>query len=464
MLPSASLGQTRGDRRVGLYEPIHGTAPDIAGQGVANPLAAILSAAMLLRYSLDRPADADRVERAVERTLESGIPDQGHSHSRDDPGRDHGDGRPGDPGAGAALPLRGGGRRGPSAERGAGGGRAMAGYRVAVVGATGAAGEMTLRILEERKFPVRELRAFASERSVGKTVAFAGRAHPGGEGDRRTRSAASRSRSSRRGSAQSKEHAPLAVRAGAVVVDKSNAFRMDPAVPLIVPEVNAHAIRGHQGIVASPNCTTVVTVMALAPAPPRGAHRAGRGDELPGRLGGRGQRRRGPASADPGLGAGRADRAGLLPASDRLQPDPAHRPLRARGLHGRGVEARERGPEDPRGPGHAHLPDDRAGARLHGPLRRGQRGDRGEGHGRAGAGAVRPVPGTPRGGRPRSRRGTRCRSPSRARTTASWGASARICPTSAASTSGSWAISSARARPPTPCRSPSCSAARPPSR
>ena len=73
------------------------------------------------------------------------------------------------------------------------------------------------------------------------------------------------------GTAQSKEHAPLAVRAGAVVVDKSNAFRMDPAVPLVVPEINAHAVRGHQGIVASPNCTTVVTVMALAPLhEPRG--------------------------------------------------------------------------------------------------------------------------------------------------------------------------------------------------
>jgi 3-isopropylmalate dehydrogenase len=72
MLPSASLGETRGPRRVGLYEPIHGTAPDIAGQGLANPLAAILSAAMLLRYSLDRVADAERVERAVERVLTAG--------------------------------------------------------------------------------------------------------------------------------------------------------------------------------------------------------------------------------------------------------------------------------------------------------------------------------------------------------------------------------------------------------
>ena len=72
MLPSASLGEKRGERPVGLYEPIHGTAPDIAGQGVANPLAAILSAGMLLRYSLDRSADDERVEQAVERALAAG--------------------------------------------------------------------------------------------------------------------------------------------------------------------------------------------------------------------------------------------------------------------------------------------------------------------------------------------------------------------------------------------------------
>jgi aspartate-semialdehyde dehydrogenase len=146
----------------------------------------------------------------------------------------------------------------------------MAGHRIAVVGATGAAGEMTLRILEERKFPVRELRAFASERSVGKSVTFAGDAirveKVTPEAFRGVDIAFFSA-----GTSQSKEHAPLAVRAGAVVVDKSNAFRMDPAVPLVVPEINAHAVKGHQGIVASPNCTTVVTVMALAPL-----HRAAR--------------------------------------------------------------------------------------------------------------------------------------------------------------------------------------------
>ena len=146
----------------------------------------------------------------------------------------------------------------------------MAGRRVAVVGATGAAGQMTLRILEERKFPVGELRAYASERSVGKTVTFSGESirveKVSPEAFRGVEVAFFSA-----GTAQSKEHAPMAARAGAVVVDKSNAFRMDPTVPLVVPEINAHAVRAHQGIVASPNCTTIVTVMPLAPL-----HRAAR--------------------------------------------------------------------------------------------------------------------------------------------------------------------------------------------
>ena len=144
------------------------------------------------------------------------------------------------------------------------------GVTVAVVGATGAAGQTTLKILEERKFPVRELRAFASERSVGKTVSFRGddirvaRVEPSAfKGvDIAICSA---------GTAQAKEYAPMIAKAGAVVVDKSNAFRMDPDVPLVVPEINAHAARGHHGILACPNCTTIVTVMPLKPL-----HDAGR--------------------------------------------------------------------------------------------------------------------------------------------------------------------------------------------
>jgi aspartate-semialdehyde dehydrogenase len=144
------------------------------------------------------------------------------------------------------------------------------GRTVAVVGATGAAGGTTLRILEERKFPVRELRAFASERSIGKTVSFRGEAvrvqriEPGAFRGVEIAFCSA-------GSAQAKELAPMIVRAGAVVIDKSNAFRLDPSVPLVVPEINAHAARNHRGILACPNCTTIVTVMPLKPL-----HDAGR--------------------------------------------------------------------------------------------------------------------------------------------------------------------------------------------
>jgi aspartate-semialdehyde dehydrogenase len=144
------------------------------------------------------------------------------------------------------------------------------GLSIAVVGATGAAGQTTLRILEERKFPVRELRAFASERSVGKTVAFRGEPIT----IQRIEPAAFKGVDiafCSAGSAQSKEYAPMIVKAGAIVIDKSNAFRMDPDVPLVVPEINAHAARRHRGILACPNCTTIVTVMPLKPL-----HDAGR--------------------------------------------------------------------------------------------------------------------------------------------------------------------------------------------
>jgi aspartate-semialdehyde dehydrogenase len=144
------------------------------------------------------------------------------------------------------------------------------GLTIAVVGATGAAGQTTLRILEERKFPVRELRAFASERSVGRTVTFRGEPVT----IQRIEPAAFKGVDiafCSAGSAQSKEYAPMIVKAGATVIDKSNAFRMDPTVPLVVPEINPHAARGHRGILACPNCTTIVTVMPLKPL-----HDAGR--------------------------------------------------------------------------------------------------------------------------------------------------------------------------------------------
>ena len=138
------------------------------------------------------------------------------------------------------------------------------GMVVAVVGVTGAVGQTTLKLLEERKFPVRELRAFASARSAGKTVTFKGETVTvqavGPEAFKGVELALFSA-----GSDQSKEYAPLAVKAGAIVIDKSNAFRMEPHVPLVVPEINPHAVKGHQGILACPNCTTIVTVMPLKP-------------------------------------------------------------------------------------------------------------------------------------------------------------------------------------------------------
>ncbi len=138
------------------------------------------------------------------------------------------------------------------------------GQRVAVVGATGAVGETTLRILEERHFPIRELRAYASARSVGKTVKFAGESIPvllAGADQFKGIDIAFFSA----GSAQSRALAPIAVKAGAIVIDKSSAFRMDAEVPLVVPEINPGAARRHKGIVACPNCTSIVTVMPLKP-------------------------------------------------------------------------------------------------------------------------------------------------------------------------------------------------------
>ncbi|MHC4711712.1 MAG: aspartate-semialdehyde dehydrogenase [Planctomycetota bacterium] len=135
---------------------------------------------------------------------------------------------------------------------------------VAVVGATGAVGQTMRDVLEERDFPVREIAFLASERSVGKTMTFRGDEVAVEE----------LKEDSFKGidialfsipKAMSRRFSPVAAKAGAVVVDNSNAFRMDPEVPLVVPEVNAHAIAGHKGIIANPNCSTIQMVVALKP-------------------------------------------------------------------------------------------------------------------------------------------------------------------------------------------------------
>jgi aspartate-semialdehyde dehydrogenase len=138
------------------------------------------------------------------------------------------------------------------------------GRKIAVVGATGAVGQTTLKILEQRNFPVRDLVALASSRSVGKTATFKGESIPVTELKADSFKGIEIALFSA-GTEQSREFAPHAVKAGAIVVDKSNAFRMNEDVPLVVPEINGAAAKRHKGILSCPNCTTIVTVMPLKP-------------------------------------------------------------------------------------------------------------------------------------------------------------------------------------------------------
>jgi aspartate-semialdehyde dehydrogenase len=138
------------------------------------------------------------------------------------------------------------------------------GFRVGVTGATGAVGQTALALLRERSFPVDELRLFASSRSAGRRVPWGDgevviEALEGGrfEGLDVVLNATS--------AELAREYVPRMVEAGALVCDKSSAFRLDPSTPLVVPEINAEAARGHNGILASPNCTTAVALMAMAP-------------------------------------------------------------------------------------------------------------------------------------------------------------------------------------------------------
>ncbi|MFZ1744702.1 MAG: aspartate-semialdehyde dehydrogenase [Nitrospirales bacterium] len=137
-------------------------------------------------------------------------------------------------------------------------------YTVAVVGATGAVGTEMIQVLEERDFPVEELVPLASARSEGNEVMFRGQTLPVKVLDHNSFEGVDVALFSA-GAGVSKEFGPMAVKAGAVVVDNSSAWRMDPNVPLVVPEVNVHALSGHQGLIANPNCSTIQMVVALKP-------------------------------------------------------------------------------------------------------------------------------------------------------------------------------------------------------
>jgi len=151
-----------------------------------------------------------------------------------------------------------------SRQRASGEGNREGGPSVAIVGATGAVGEVLIDVLDERRFPASEIRPLASGRSAGRKVRIRDR-----EVEVQTAGAESLAGAdlvffAATGSL-SKELAPVAAELGAVVIDKSNTWRMNENVPLVVPEVNADALRGHSGIIACPNCTTIGVVMALEP-------------------------------------------------------------------------------------------------------------------------------------------------------------------------------------------------------
>jgi len=132
------------------------------------------------------------------------------------------------------------------------------------MGATGAVGQEMLKTLETRKFPIATLKLLASERSAGQKVLFRGKMHKVEVLNANSFNGVDLVLASAGGSV-SKEFAPIAVAAGAVVVDNTSAFRMDSAVPLVVPEVNPDALDNHNGIIANPNCSTAQMVVALAP-------------------------------------------------------------------------------------------------------------------------------------------------------------------------------------------------------
>ena len=135
---------------------------------------------------------------------------------------------------------------------------------VAVVGATGAVGTEMLRLLHQRKFPIKGLKVLASERSAGRRIAFNGSTY-------RVETLGNRSFAGidvalfSAGALRSLEFGPEAVKRGAIVVDNSSAFRMNPDVPLVIPEVNPQSLGDHHGLIANPNCSTIIMLLALAP-------------------------------------------------------------------------------------------------------------------------------------------------------------------------------------------------------
>ena len=138
------------------------------------------------------------------------------------------------------------------------------GCNVAIAGVTGAVGQEFLRIIEERDFPFTSLKMLASSRSAGKKIEFKGKTYVVEELTKNSFARVDIALFSA-GASRSKEFAPPAVEAGAVVVDNSSAYRMDPQVPLVIPEINPQAIAKNKGIIANPNCSTIIGIVPVWP-------------------------------------------------------------------------------------------------------------------------------------------------------------------------------------------------------
>ena len=135
---------------------------------------------------------------------------------------------------------------------------------VAIVGVTGAVGQEFIKILQQRDFPIKSIKMLASARSLGKTQKFKGKDYPVEELTENSFAGVEIALFSA-GASRSKQFAAAAVKAGAVVVDNSSAFRMDPEIPLVVPEVNPEDIKKNKGIIANPNCSTIIANVPIWP-------------------------------------------------------------------------------------------------------------------------------------------------------------------------------------------------------
>lgn len=207
---------------------------------------------------------------------------------------------------------------------------------VAIVGATGAVGQEFLKILAERNFPVQELRLLATKRSAGKLISWQGQQLEVQESTHESFKGIDIALFA--GGSASTEYASSAVASGAVVIDNSSAFRLNPEVPLIVPEVNPEDVKWHKGIIANPNCSTIIMAVALKPIFDLAGIRrvvvstyqavSGAGREGIEEL---------ETQVKAWSGGGRTY-VQCFPLSNRLQPYSTHRCIWRRGLYQRRVE------------------------------------------------------------------------------------------------------------------------------